>query len=61
MTALAWAEGLRALLPGHDGVLLDLWGTLHDGARLYDGARGVLDDVLHRGRIEAEFAGQLSE
>lgn len=49
MTALAWAEGLRALLPGHDGVLLDLWGTLHDGARLYDGARGVLDGLADAG------------
>jgi len=49
MTALHWSLGLRDLLPGHDGVLLDLWGTLHDGASLYPGSRRVLDGLAASG------------
>ncbi|MDA0218672.1 MAG: TIGR01459 family HAD-type hydrolase [Proteobacteria bacterium] len=49
MTAVSWSGGLRDLLAGHDGVLLDLWGTLHDGASLYPGARDVLDGLAAEG------------
>ena len=49
MSSASYADGLRVLLAGHDAVLLDLWGTLHDGARLYPGAGVVLDRLAEAG------------
>jgi HAD superfamily hydrolase (TIGR01459 family) len=49
MSGPAWSRGLRELLANHDAVLLDLWGTLHDGARLYPGAMAVLDGLAATG------------
>lgn len=40
--------GLRALAPDYDGFILDLWGVVHDGRQLYDGAVDCLEQLHQR-------------
>ncbi len=35
-------DGMEALAPGYDGLILDLWGVVHDGVQPYPGARDCL-------------------
>lgn len=44
------ASGLSALIDGFDGVILDVWGTVHDGRALYPGAAEALDRLRAAGR-----------
>ena len=42
------AAGLEEIIPGYDGLVLDLWGTLHDGVRPYPGAVEALTRLADR-------------
>jgi HAD superfamily hydrolase (TIGR01459 family) len=42
-------SGLRAIAASYDGYLLDLWGTLHDGAQPLPGALDCLRRLRRRG------------
>lgn len=44
------ASGLSALIDGFDGVVLDVWGTVHDGRALYPGAVEALDRLRAAGK-----------
>jgi HAD superfamily hydrolase (TIGR01459 family) len=43
-------EGLAEVAAGHDGMLIDQFGVLHDGSKLYSGALDVLER-LHELKI----------
>jgi len=43
-------SGLAAIIDGFDGVVLDLWGCLHDGIRVYPAARDCLVQLRRLGR-----------
>ena len=42
--------GIGALMPGYDGLILDLWGVVHDGVRPYPGARECLVRLRAEGK-----------
>jgi HAD superfamily hydrolase (TIGR01459 family) len=42
-------EGLAEIAPGYDGMLIDQFGVLHDGAKLYPGSLGVLAGLRRLG------------
>jgi HAD superfamily hydrolase (TIGR01459 family) len=42
--------GLAGLAERYDGFLLDLWGTIHDGIRLWPGASECLAELKRRGK-----------
>jgi HAD superfamily hydrolase (TIGR01459 family) len=43
-------SGLAALAPDYDGLILDLWGVIHDGVRPYPGARDCLVALREAGK-----------
>jgi len=43
-------DGLAAVSDRYDGLILDLWGVLHDGVRPYSGAVDTLRQLKRRGR-----------
>lgn len=49
-------RGLTELIAGYDGLVLDLWGTLHDGVRPYPGAVEALTRLLKRGTALAALS-----
>lgn len=40
---------ITELTDAYDGFLVDLWGVVHDGERLYDGVPATLESLRHRG------------
>ena len=42
-------EGMAALAPSFDGLILDQWGVLHDGTRAYAGAIECLEQLRAAG------------
>lgn len=42
--------GLAGIADGYDGFILDLWGVIHDGERLYPGTIGCLEALRSRGK-----------
>jgi HAD superfamily hydrolase (TIGR01459 family) len=43
-------DGIAPLADRYDGFILDLWGVVHDGRRLYPGVAGALAALKARGR-----------
>lgn len=46
-------NGLEAIIESYDAVILDIWGTLHNGEVLYPGVLGALDNLKARGTTSA--------
>jgi HAD superfamily hydrolase (TIGR01459 family) len=44
-------RGLRQVIDGHDGFLVDLWGTLHDGHELLPGAGDCMRALRRHGPV----------
>jgi HAD superfamily hydrolase (TIGR01459 family) len=42
--------GLRALAPAYDGLILDLWGVLHDGFKPFPGVVDALERLIDGGK-----------
>lgn len=42
--------GLSAVMPRYDALILDLWGVVHDGSRLYDGVHDTLVKLRDAGK-----------
>ena len=42
--------GVEPLADAYDGFIVDVWGVLHDGLRLYPGVCGALDRLAERGK-----------
>jgi HAD superfamily hydrolase (TIGR01459 family) len=42
--------GLAEILAAYDGLILDLWGVVHDGARPYPGVIDALERLQHQGK-----------
>ena len=42
--------GVRPLAESFDGFIVDVWGVLHDGLRLYPGVTDALDRLAERGK-----------
>jgi HAD superfamily hydrolase (TIGR01459 family) len=42
---MIYLENCTALIEDYDGFIVDLWGVVHDGARLYDGIIDVLATI----------------
>lgn len=40
-------EGLSTIIPPYDGLLIDLWGVIHDGVSVYDGVIDCLTKLRH--------------
>lgn len=45
MTQPKICDGLRDIVDGYDAVILDLWGVLHDGIRIYDHTAEALQQL----------------
>ncbi len=50
MPAITILPGLRDLAPAYDGFILDLWGVVHDGYKLYDGVVHCLEELHNHGK-----------
>ncbi len=50
MPAINILPGLRDLAPAYDGFILDLWGVVHDGHKLYDGVVHCLEELHRHGK-----------
>jgi HAD superfamily hydrolase (TIGR01459 family) len=48
--SLPQLDGLRQMAAAYDGVILDLWGVVHDGSALYPGARDCLEHLRRLGK-----------
>jgi HAD superfamily hydrolase (TIGR01459 family) len=42
--------GLSAITPDYDGFILDLWGVIHDGIKLYDGVVDTMEKLHSAGK-----------
>jgi HAD superfamily hydrolase (TIGR01459 family) len=47
---IPWHPGIGPLVENYDGLILDLWGVIHDGVRPYPGAAATLDRLLAAGK-----------
>jgi HAD superfamily hydrolase (TIGR01459 family) len=43
-------DGIGPLADAYDGFILDLWGVIHDGVKLYPNARATLEALRARGK-----------
>lgn len=43
-------DGIATLAPEYDGFIVDLWGVMHDGTTLYDGALDALTRLRQTGK-----------
>lgn len=50
MTCIQQISGLSAVIDRYDGVILDLWGVIHDGERPYPGATECLAELRAAGK-----------
>lgn len=50
MPAINILPGLRDLAPAYDGFILDLWGVVHDGHKLFDGVVHCLEQLHNHGK-----------
>ncbi|MBP2292331.1 TIGR01459 family HAD-type hydrolase [Azospirillum rugosum] len=50
MTDIAQIPGLASVIDRYDGVILDLWGVIHDGEQPYAGAPECLDRLRAAGK-----------
>ncbi len=51
MTDIPQLPGLAAVIDRYDGVILDLWGVIHDGERAYPGVADCLDRLAAAGTV----------
>lgn len=51
MTDIAQLSGIASVIDRYDGVILDLWGVLHDGERPYPGVPECLDRLRAAGKV----------
>ena len=51
MTDIAQLSGLASVIDRYDGVILDLWGVLHDGEQAYPGVPECLDRLKAAGKV----------
>ena len=51
MTDIAQLSGIAPVIDRYDGVILDLWGVLHDGERPYPGVPECLDRLRAAGKV----------
>ncbi len=49
MSKVRRLSNITELTDAYDGFLVDLWGVVHDGERLYDGVLETLDAIARRG------------
>jgi HAD superfamily hydrolase (TIGR01459 family) len=47
---IPWHPGVGPLVDKYDGLILDLWGVIHDGVRAYPGAAETLDRLIAAGK-----------
>jgi HAD superfamily hydrolase (TIGR01459 family) len=50
MERIPWHPGVAAIVDKYDGLILDLWGVIHDGVRPYPGAIDTLDRLGAAGK-----------
>ena len=50
MHATAFVDGVGAFIDRYQGFLIDQWGVLHNGERVYPGAFEVLGELARRGK-----------
>src|SRR3546814_4984418 len=43
-------DGIRDIADAYDGFILDLWGVVHDGTRIFPGVRDALDRLAAAGK-----------
>jgi HAD superfamily hydrolase (TIGR01459 family) len=43
-------DGMRALMPDYDGIILDLWGVVHDGTAPFPGVLDCMDRLVAAGK-----------
>ena len=51
MTDIVQLSGIAPVIDRYDGVILDLWGVLHDGERPYPGVPECLDRLRGAGKV----------
>ncbi|NUB24352.1 TIGR01459 family HAD-type hydrolase [Azospirillum brasilense] len=51
MTDIVQLSGIAPVIDRYDGVILDLWGVLHDGERPYPGVPECLDRLRAAGKV----------
>ncbi|WP_448203979.1 TIGR01459 family HAD-type hydrolase [Azospirillum sp. sgz302134] len=51
MTHIEQLSGLASVIDRYDGVILDLWGVIHDGEQAYPGAADCLDRLRAAGKV----------
>lgn len=50
MHATAFVDGVGAFVDRYQGFLIDQWGVLHNGERVYPGAMAMLAELARRGK-----------
>ena len=51
MTDIAQLSGIASVIDRYDGVILDLWGVIHDGEKAYPGVADCLDRLRAAGKV----------
>lgn len=51
MTDIAQLPGLASVIDRYDGVILDLWGVIHDGEQPYPGVADCLERLKAAGKV----------
>lgn len=51
MTDIVQLSGIASVIDRYDGVILDLWGVLHDGEQPYPGVPECLDRLREAGKV----------
>lgn len=49
-TPVKLLPGISSISPDYDGFILDLWGVIHDGVKLYDGVVDTLEHLESAGK-----------
>ncbi|PCI00954.1 MAG: TIGR01459 family HAD-type hydrolase, partial [Alphaproteobacteria bacterium] len=63
MDGVKICEGISDISDSYSGILIDQWGTLHDGEKPYDGVIEALENLKSRGKqiILISNSGQRAE
>ncbi len=50
MNSISVVPGMASLAERYDGFIVDLWGVIHDGERLYPGVAETLQNLKKAGK-----------
>ena len=58
MSKTKFCQGISDISDGYSGFILDQWGVLHDGKKIFDGVLEVMEQLKSRGKEVEATAGR---